>query len=80
MWLNPFCARARKALDKAGKRHTYLEYGGYHNKWRLRLAIKMWAGWPTFPMVFIRGQLVGGAEDLERRIASGELDVLLNTE
>jgi glutaredoxin-related protein len=43
----------------------------------LRNALKMWTGWPTFPMVFVRGTLVGGADDLRRLIDSGELQVLL---
>lgn len=74
---NPFVARARKALDKAGVAHSYLGYGGYLSAWRTRNAIKMWTGWPTFPMVFVRGVLVGGADDLQRLIDSGELQTLL---
>lgn len=74
---NPFCKRARRALDAAGVPHRYLEYGGYASQWRRRNALKMWTGWPTFPMVFVRGQLVGGAQDLEALIASGELKRLL---
>jgi glutaredoxin-related protein len=74
---NPFVARARKVLDKAGVPHEYLGYGGYMSAWRTRNAIKMWTGWPTFPMVFVRGVLVGGAEDLQRLIDSGELQALL---
>jgi glutaredoxin-related protein len=37
----------------------------------------MWAGWPTFPMVFVKGVLVGGASELEKLIASGELKEML---
>lgn len=74
---NPFVARARKALDKAGVPHEYLGYGGYLSAWRTRNVIKMWTGWPTFPMVFVRGVLVGGAEDLQRLIDSGELQALV---
>ena len=37
----------------------------------------MWTGWPTFPMVFVKGVLVGGANDLKRLIASGELTQML---
>ena len=33
----------------------------------------MWTGWPTFPMVFVKGVLVGGASDLERLAQSGAL-------
>jgi monothiol glutaredoxin len=70
---NPFPKKARKALDAAGLAYQYLEYGSYFKGWRLRNALKMWTGWPTFPMVFVKGVLVGGADDLGRLIASGEL-------
>jgi monothiol glutaredoxin len=74
---NPFCRRARKQLEAAGQDHRYLEFGSYFGQWRTRNALKMWTGWPTFPMVFVKGTLVGGAEDLARLIASGELKRLL---
>ena len=77
MGMNPFVKKARKALDIANAPHHYLEYGNYFNQWRDRNALKMWTGWPTFPMVFVRGILVGGAGDLNRLIASGELKTLL---
>jgi glutaredoxin-related protein len=70
---NPFPKKARKLLDDAGLAYQYLEYGSYLGEWRRRLALKMWTGWPTFPMVFVKGVLVGGADDLARLIESGEL-------
>ena len=76
---NPFCGRARKALDAAGIAHQYLEYGSYFRQWRQRNALKMWTGWPTLPMVFVRGVLVGGAHDLAKLIDSGEVKRLLGT-
>ncbi|MBX3652576.1 MAG: glutaredoxin [Ramlibacter sp.] len=77
MGINPFPRQARKALDAAGVPYRYLEYGNYLNTWRERNALKMWTGWPTFPMVFVKGTLVGGATDLKALIASGELQRLL---
>jgi len=74
---NPFCRRARKALAAAGVACHYLEYGSYFSQWRRRNALKMWTGWATMPLVFVKGVLVGGAEDLERLIASGELKRML---
>jgi monothiol glutaredoxin len=74
---NPFVRKARRVLDAAGVRFHYLGYGSYFSDWRRRNALKMWTGWPTFPMVFVKGTLVGGAEELERLIASGELKRLL---
>ena len=77
MGMNPMPKRARKALDAAGVPYHYLEYGNYFNTWRKRNALKMWTGWPTFPMVFVKGVLVGGATDVEALIASGELKAML---
>lgn len=74
---NPFPAKARRLLEAVGVRYRYLEYGSYLRDWRRRLALKMWAGWPTFPMVFVKGVLVGGASELEKLIASGELKEML---
>jgi len=73
MAVNFAARKARKLLDAAGIRYKYLEYGGYFSEWRRRNALKMWTGWPTFPMVFVKGVLIGGASDLGRLIESGEL-------
>jgi glutaredoxin-related protein len=70
---NPFPKKARKALDAAGLAYKYLDYGSYLGGYRRRLPLKMWTGWPTFPMVFVKGVLVGGADDLARLIEKGEL-------
>lgn len=77
MRINPWPARARKLLDAAGIKYEYLEYGSYLSEWRRRSALKMWTGWPTLPMVFIKGVLVGGAQDLQRLHESGELQRML---
>jgi monothiol glutaredoxin len=74
---NPHPRSARRALDAARVRYRYLEYGSYFSGWRRRNALKMWTGWPTFPMVFVNGVLVGGASEVDRLIVSGELSRLL---
>ena len=68
-----------RALDAQGVDYKYVEYGSYFSQWRARNTLKMWTGWPTFPMVFVRGVLVGGANDLNALIASGELKQLVRT-
>ena len=73
MGWNPNVTRARSALDKAGIKHTYLQYGNYAGQWRQRLAVKLWSQWPTFPQVFVDGGLVGGADQTEAAIAAGKL-------
>lgn len=74
---NPNPKKARKLLDAAGLPYHYLEYGSYFNSWRRRNALKMWTGWRTFPMVFVKRQLIGGADDLERLLKAGEVPALL---
>ncbi|MFC5497606.1 glutaredoxin domain-containing protein [Caenimonas terrae] len=70
---NPFPKKARAALEAAGQPCKYLEYGSYLSRWRERNALKLWTGWPTFPMVFVKGTLVGGYSELKALIDSGEL-------
>ena len=63
---NPVVAKARKMLDARGIKYHYIQYGSYFSEWKKRLAIKLWSGWPTFPQIFHKGILIGGADDLEK--------------
>ena len=65
--------QAKRNFGKAGKKFKYLEYGSYTNGWRKRLALKMWSGWPTFPMIFIDQKLIGGNSDLRKLLKSDKL-------
>ena len=77
MQQNPHPAKARKLLDSAKIPYKYLEWGSYFSIWKPRLQLKMWSGWPTFPMIFVKGVLIGGASDLKRIHESGGLETLL---
>jgi glutaredoxin-related protein len=61
---NPVVKSARKYLDAKGVKFHYIEHGSYISGWKKRLALKLWSGWHTFPQVFVKGQLIGGYEDL----------------
>jgi len=74
---NPYPKKARKLLDAQGISYHYLEYGSYFSEWKRRGALKMWSGWQTLPMVFVKGQLIGGFSDLQKLVNSGELKKLL---
>ena len=64
-------------LDAKGVKYYYIEHGSYLSGWKPRTALKMWTGWPTFPMIFVKGALIGGATDLARLMETGELERLL---
>ncbi|HSQ67463.1 MAG TPA: glutaredoxin domain-containing protein, partial [Polyangiaceae bacterium] len=70
---NPHVKNVRKALAKAGIEFKYVEYGSYLSKWKERLAIKLWSGWPTFPQVFVKGVLLGGEDLTLAAISDGSL-------
>ena len=75
---NPHVGNVCKHLNKAGIEHHYLGYGSYFSQWQRRLALKMWCGWPTFPMVFAKGKLLGGEDTTLELLKSGELENLLS--
>ena len=76
---NPYPRKACDLLKAAGIQFTYIEHGSYFFGWRRRNALKMWTGWPTFPMVFVRGVLIGGYDDLKQLQISGELATMLTS-
>ena len=41
---------------------------------RIRQELQSVSGWPTIPQVFVKGELVGGADIAEELLASGELE------
>jgi glutaredoxin-related protein len=75
---NPFPKKSRRLLDEKGIAYEYLGLGSYMSEWKPRLVLKMWTGWPTFPMIFVDGTLIGGHEDLVTLEASGELGRILS--
>jgi monothiol glutaredoxin len=68
MAMNPFVVKARKLLDSKNITYKYIQHGGYLSKWKERLAIKLWSGWPTFPQVFHQGKLIGGYQELSKSL------------
>lgn len=77
---NPAPKRARKVLDELNIDYHYLEYGSYFKEWRRRNALKMWTGWSTFPIIFVKGTLIGGSSDMRALIDAGELEGLLSSD
>ena len=70
---NPVVKKARKALAAANVAYTYVGHGNYFGGYRRRLAVKMWSGYPTFPQIFVKGVLIGGARELLAGLADGSV-------
>ena len=45
----------------------------------VRMALPKVSDWPTFPQVFIKGELVGGADIIAQMHESGELKKLVDS-
>ena len=62
--------RALEALRRAGAPVTAVDVLPHPE---IRQQLSSLSGWPTIPQVFIRGELVGGADITEELEESGEL-------
>lgn len=68
--------RALRALREAGAPVTAVDVLPHP---AIREELSALSGWPTIPQVFVKGELVGGADITEELAASGELRRILET-
>jgi monothiol glutaredoxin len=68
--------RALRALREAGAPVTAVDILPDP---RIRQELSALSGWPTIPQVFVRGELIGGADIVEELAASGELERTLES-
>jgi len=65
-----FSSRAAQALTEAGAQFHAVNVLADPE---VRAALPHYANWPTFPQLFIQGELIGGCDIIEDLKASGEL-------
>ena len=63
--------RALRALREAGAPVTAVDVLPDPS---IRLELSAISGWPTIPQIFVRGELIGGADIVEELAESGELE------
>ena len=66
-----FSARTVAALDSVGREFAAVDILPDP---RIRQELSALSGWPTIPQVFVRGELIGGADIVEELERSGELE------
>ena len=66
--------RALEALREAGAPMTAIDVLPDPN---IRQELSAISGWPTIPQVFVKGELIGGADIVEELLESGELEAKL---
>ena len=66
-----FSSRAVQALEAAGASFHAVNVLADPE---IRAALPHYANWPTFPQLFIQGELIGGCDIIEDLHAAGELE------
>lgn len=65
-----FSARAVQALMSCGQKFAYVDILQNPD---IRAELPKYANWPTFPQLWISGELVGGSDIIQELFDSGEL-------
>jgi monothiol glutaredoxin len=65
-----FSARTVQALIECDAQFSYVDVIENND---VRTALPSVSDWPTFPQVFIKGELIGGADIVAQMHASGDL-------
>jgi monothiol glutaredoxin len=70
-----FSARAVEALTQIGKPFAYVNI--LENP-EIRSTLPRIANWPTFPQLWVKGELIGGCDIMMEMMQKGELAPLVN--
>ena len=69
-----FSARAVQALAECGFRFSYVNILENPD---IRATLPSYSDWPTFPQLYIKGELVGGSDIIAELHSKGELKTML---
>ena len=69
-----FSGQAIAALNAIVKPYSYVNI---FEDQEIREGLKVYSNWPTFPQLYVKGDLVGGCDILMEMYNSGELKELL---
>ncbi len=69
-----FSARSSQALMACGERFAYIDILANPD---IRASLPGYANWPTFPQLWVKGELIGGCDIICEMADSGELQTLI---
>lgn len=72
-----FSGQTVAALKAVGKPFSYVNI---FEDPEIREGLKQYSNWPTFPQLYVKGELVGGCDIVVEMYHSGELQELINGE
>ena len=74
----PACGNSLRALQALRKAGAPLAVVDILPDPRIRQELSALSAWPTIPQVFVKGELIGGADITEEMLASGDLSAKLD--
>ena len=69
-----FSQRTSQAVMACGKRFAYVDI---LSNPEIRANLPAYANWPTFPQLWVKGELIGGCDIVAEMYESGELQTIL---
>ena len=69
-----FSARAVQCIDACGVAFAYVDILANPD---IRQTLPQYADWPTFPQLYVKGELIGGSDIIAEMYEQGELELLL---
>jgi monothiol glutaredoxin len=69
-----FSAQTIECMVACGQRFAYVDI---LSNPEIRAALPSYANWPTFPQLWVEGELVGGCDIITEMFEAGELETLL---
>lgn len=69
-----FSSQAVAALKACGSEFAYVNI---FDDEEIRQGLKTYSNWPTFPQLYVKGELIGGSDIVVEMYQSGELKSLL---
>lgn len=69
-----FSARAVQCLNACGVEFAYVDILSNPD---IRQTLPTYANWPTFPQLYVKGELIGGSDIMLEMYQEGELESLL---
>ena len=69
-----FSGQAVAALNAIGKPYAFVNI--FEDE-EIRQGLKTYSNWPTFPQLYVKGELIGGSDIVVEMYHSGELKQLL---
>lgn len=69
-----FSARAVQCIEACGVDFAYVDILANPD---IRQALPEYSDWPTFPQLYVKGELIGGSDIIAELYQQGELELLL---